>query len=186
MPKLTTSMKKFAIALLIVLAVLAAVGAYLFLRPRVSPAATASIDAAGTKITVSYSSPVKKGRLIFGAHDTKALVPYGEVWRTGANEATEITFSKDVIIGGKPLKAGKYTLFTIPDRDKWTAIINGETGQWGLFYKEAKDVLRTEATVQTSAEVAEAFVIRLEKSDTGATLVMHWDTTTASLPIQVQ
>jgi hypothetical protein len=79
-------------------------------------------------VKVTYGQPSKKGRVIFGD-----LVPYGEVWRTGANEATEITFSSDVVISGKTIKAGTYTLFTIPQKNTWTIILNSELKQWGSY-----------------------------------------------------
>jgi hypothetical protein len=86
-------------------------------------------------VQVDYSRPYKKRREIFGK-----LLPYGQVWRTGANEATIFDVKQDIKIGDKSLKAGKYTLWTIPNADKWTVILNSETGQWGTNYNEKKDV----------------------------------------------
>jgi hypothetical protein len=180
-------MKRLVMIIGGVVIVLVAVAAYLLLRPRVSVPATATMSSAGVDVKVAYSRPLKKGRLIFGEKSAGALVPFGEVWRTGANEATEISFSKNVLFAGKSLKAGTYTLFTIPRQDKWTIIINGETGQWGLFYKAEKDVLRVEVPVQAPAAASvEIFTINLEPTATGVNLVLMWDATIVSVPIDVQ
>src|SRR5690606_37609349 len=88
---------------------------------------------------VDYCQPAVKGRVIFGE-----LVPYGQVWRTGANEATVIEINRDVKVAGSDLKAGKYSLWTIPTPEKWTIIFNSETGQWGTMYAEDTDVLKVE------------------------------------------
>ena len=100
-----------------------------------SPEDIASYNSNGININVYYCQPSKKGRLIFGSGEN-ALVPYGEIWRTGANEATEIEFSKAVKVNGKQLEAGRYTLFTIPDETSWTVIFNNELDQWGAFTYE--------------------------------------------------
>lgn len=105
---------------------------------RPSPPATAAATVDGTEITIDYSSPGVKGRKIWGD-----LVPYNKVWRTGANEATTLTVSEDVKINGKTLQAGKYGLFTIPGKEKWTIIINSVWDQWGSYnYEASKDVMR--------------------------------------------
>src|SRR5579863_805753 len=102
-----------------------------------SPAASASCDLGGGKsIKTAYSSPRMKGRKIYGG-----LVPFGEVWRTGANEATTFVTSADVNVGGKTVPAGSYTIFTIPAADKWTLIVNKKTGEWGIPYTYKSDEL---------------------------------------------
>ncbi len=147
---------------------------------RPSPPATATTTFDGITVTVNYSQPAKKGREIFGSK----LVPFGEVWRAGANEATTITVSGDVNFGDKPLKAGTYSLFTIPTKDKWTFILNSEAKQWGAYErKPAKDVLKTDATPMTTKEVTERFTISLDKADKGTMLTLAWDMTKVSLPI---
>src|SRR5689334_17593542 len=95
--------------------------------PRQSPPATASGAVNGGKITIDYSSPAVRGRKIWGE-----LVPYNKIWRAGANEATLITFVKPVLVEGKPLPAGKYSLYAIPGETDWVIIINSVTGQWGI------------------------------------------------------
>jgi hypothetical protein len=97
----------------------------------------------GTEVMIKYAQPAVKGRLVFGTKAQKALVPYGEVWRTGANESTTIEFSNDVTVQGKKLAKGVYSLFTIPGETDWTIIFNKEAKMWGAYtYKAEKDVLR--------------------------------------------
>jgi hypothetical protein len=132
-------------------------------------------------VKVTYGQPSKKGRVIFGD-----LVPYGEVWRTGANEATEITFSSDVVISGKTIKAGTYTLFTIPQKNTWTIILNSELKQWGSYgYSKIKDknVLSVEVNVETIKE-QEKLSFSFTDNSKGTTLNMMWDSVKVSLPIQ--
>jgi len=109
----------------------------LFASAQASPPASASCDLGGGKtIKTDYSSPRAKGRKIYGG-----LVPFGEVWRTGANSATTFVTSADVVVGGKTVPAGSYTIFTVPAADKWTLIINKKTGEWGIPYKYESDEL---------------------------------------------
>lgn len=129
---------------------------------------------------VVYSRPQKNGRTIFGD-----LLEYGKVWRLGANEATEIEFFVPVKIGGTKIKKGRYTLYCIPNAEKWTIIVNRETDTWGSFkYDETKDVARIDVPVQKQAEVLESFVLAFEKSAAGAALNIGWDNLRVSLPIQ--
>ena len=119
---------------------------------RPSPPATATGKVMGATITIDYSSPAVKGRKIWGG-----LVPYGEVWRTGANEATLFQTDKDITVEGKSLPAGKYSLYTIPGENEWTIIFNSQTGQWGVKNDEstsenpADDVLRVTVKPEKSA-----------------------------------
>ena len=105
---------------------------------RPSPPRTASAKVGDLNIVVDYGAPSVKGRTIYGN-----LVPYGKVWRTGANEATTISVNKDVTVDGQPLSAGKYALFTIPEKDEWTVIFNKKADQWGAYdYDKSDDALR--------------------------------------------
>ena len=127
---------------------------------------------------VIYSRPQVNGRTIFGG-----LQKYGEVWRLGANEATEIEFFKDVKINNKKIKKGRYTLYAIPFADKWVVILNKDTDIWGSFrYDSAKDVVRISLPV-TSTDFAEDLTIYFEKTNTGANLNMIWDKAKVSLPV---
>jgi len=131
---------------------------------------------------VIYSRPQKAGRTIFGE-----LVEYGQVWRLGANEATEIEFYKDVRIGGKKIPKGKYTLYALVNRDQWTMILNKETDIWGAFkYDEKKDVVRVDVPVEKLSEPIEAFSMQFDKTATGMNLVMAWDDAKVSLPITLK
>ncbi len=129
---------------------------------------------------VIYSRPQKKGRVVFGE-----LEPYGKVWRTGANEATEIKIYKDIMVAGKPLKAGTYSLFTIPEKDKWTVIFNSDLDQWGAYsYNKEKDVLRVEIKTVKIESTVEAFSILFKDTDKGANMLMAWDEVMIEIPIE--
>jgi hypothetical protein len=128
---------------------------------------------------VVYSRPQKRGRKLFGE-----LVTYGQVWRLGANEATEVEFFRDVKVDGKLLKKGRYTLYALVNTDSWTIIFNKETDTWGAFrYDTAKDILRATAPVEKQSEVTEAFSIAFQKAGKGANLIFNWDDILVKLPI---
>lgn len=132
-------------------------------------------------IRVVYSRPQKNGREVFGK-----LVPFGEVWRTGANEATEIKFSQDVEFAGKHVKAGTYSLFTIPYEKQWTIILNSDLDYWGESYKASSDVVRvTTPTVELSNPV-EYFTIQFEsKGNKEGVMKLAWDKTSAEVPFKM-
>ena len=145
-----------------------------------SPPAKASCTLADGKTTeVDYSSPRAKGRKIYGG-----LVPYGEVWRAGANKATTFVTNTDLMVGGNHVPAGSYTIFTIPNKDKWTLIISKKTGEWGIPYPGAgSDLLRVDMKASALPSAVENFSIAFDKSGGGCTLRMEWETTRASLEI---
>jgi hypothetical protein len=147
---------------------------------RPSPAATASLDLGnGKSITIDYSSPRLKGRKL-----GKDLAPYGEVWRTGANEATTFVTTADVSVGGTPVPTGNYTLFTIPNPDKWVLIISKKTGEWGTNYPgPSNDLARIDMKVSSLPSPVENFTVSFNKSSSGGTLNLEWETTRASVPI---
>ena len=128
---------------------------------------------------VIYSRPQKNNRVVFGN-----LIEYGEVWRMGANEATEIEFFRDVKIGGKKLLKGRYTMYAIPTEKDWTIIFNRDTDTWGAFrYDSKKDALRVSIPTQKSTTPSEAFSMEFKKSASGADLYIGWDDTFIMLPI---
>lgn len=128
---------------------------------------------------VIFSRPQKNGRTIFGE-----LLEYGQVWRLGANEATEIEFFQPVKIGDAKIKKGRYTMYCIPYPEKWTIILNKETDTWGSFkYDETKDIVRTDVPVQKQADLLDSFVMSFEKIPTGASLIIAWDNIKVALPI---
>jgi len=147
---------------------------------RPSPPATAKCDLAGGKsITVDYSSPRAKGRKVFGG-----IVPYGEVWRAGANEATTFVTTAELMVGGQHVPAGSYTLFALPNQDKWTLIISKKTGEWGIPYPGAEaDLARTDMKVSKTSGPVENFTIAFDKGAKGCTLRLEWDDTRASVDI---
>lgn len=133
--------------------------------------ATGKIGAANVKVT--YCQPSARGRKIMGG-----LVPYGEVWRTGANEATTIEFDKPVKIEGKELPAGKYALFTIPGENEWTVIFNKDTKQWGAYnYKDKDDALRVKVKPSQAPSFVETFNISIGKDE----IVMKWENTAVAV-----
>jgi DUF2911 family protein len=147
---------------------------------RPSPPAQAKVDlGSGTTITLDYSSPKVKGRKIFGG-----LVPYGKAWRTGANEATTFVTTGIIIVGGKSVPAGNYTLYTIPEESKWTLVISKKTGEWGTQLPPAEDdVARADLKVSKLPALAEDFKISFDKTATGATMNFDWENTRASADV---
>jgi hypothetical protein len=148
---------------------------------RTSPGAVANATIGTTKLSIEYSQPAKNGREVFGK-----LVPYNETWRTGANEATEISLDKDIQVAGQTLKAGRYQLFTIPRADKWTIIFNSKLGQWGAFFHDEKsDVLRVEVPAGSTDTMLERLRISFENApETGFSIA--WDKTKVFVPISAQ
>lgn len=151
-----------------------------------SPATVAEYHQNGIDVEVNYSRPGKKGRFIFGREQDNALVPYGKVWRTGANEATLITIGEGVIFAGKPVDAGTYSLWTIPDQSSWKVILNRETGQWGTNYNDGQDFLTSEVRIRVSPKAEELFRIYFQEQPKGINMILSWDQTEAIVPIQLQ
>jgi hypothetical protein len=152
------------------------------LKPRPSPLELVTMKYDDTYVKITYGRPHKRGRGIFG--DT-TLVPYGEVWRTGANEATEITITGDIEIAGNEVKAGTYTVFTIPEEDSWTILLNSELGQWGAYnYNEDFDVLRFTVPTSSTDVVYEPFTIEFEQHDSTTNILMMWDKTKVEIPLE--
>jgi hypothetical protein len=152
------------------------------LQPRISPLAIVTAHYKNTYLKITYSQPQKNGREIFGK-----LVPYNQLWCTGANEATEITVTNDLKINNSPLKAGTYSLFTIPGKEKWTIILNSDLGLWGSYnYNQKMDVLRFEVLAQAIADnkIYEPFTIRIDQKTDTAEIVLLWDKTFVSFPVQ--
>ncbi|MCB0278695.1 MAG: DUF2911 domain-containing protein [Calditrichaeota bacterium] len=140
-------------------------------KARPSPNASVSQTFGVTEVTVKYCRPGIKGRDVWNTN----IAPYGKVWRTGANEATTITFTKDVKINGETVKAGSYTLFTIPDKAEWTIILNKTTGQWGTQYDSATDLMRFNVKAMV-VEFKERLEIDLDNpTDDSVELGIHWE-----------
>lgn len=145
---------------------------------RLSPPASAQCKLPGDNaIAVLYSSPRMKGRKIFGD-----LVPYGQIWRAGANEATTFMTGENLVAGGKTIPPGTYTIFAVPNPDSWTLVVNKHTGQWGIPYKyEAEELARIPMTVTTLPSPVEDFTISFDSAETGCTMHLQWERTDASV-----
>ncbi|MBV9110353.1 MAG: DUF2911 domain-containing protein, partial [Gemmatimonadetes bacterium] len=136
----------------------------------------------GADVAVHYSRPFRRGRAIFGA-----LLPWGQVWRTGANDATAFTTSRDLVIGGVTVPAGSYTLYSIPSPTQWLLIVNRQTGQFGTEYHPEQDLARIPMTRETVAEPVEKFTISLEPGEGGAgRLALTWDDTRVWVPVRAK
>jgi hypothetical protein len=142
-----------------------------------SPSAEASVSVGGRKITVEYYAPGMHGRKVMGG-----LVPYGQVWCTGANWATKLTTEADMQMGGLTLPKGSYSMWTIPNEKEWTLIINKETGQFHLNYDSTQDLGRTKMVVKTVTAPVEAFTVQLvANSGKTGTMKLVWENTEASV-----
>jgi len=162
---------------------------------RPSPPAKAECNLAGGKtLTIDYSSPRAKGRKIYGelpqdsatssASTAVPVVPFGKVWRAGANEATTFVADIDLNVGGTTVPAGNYTIFTIPNADKWQLVISKKTGEWGTAYPgQGEDLARIDMKVSQLPSPVENFTISLVKSGAGCTLQIDWETTRASVSV---
>ncbi len=162
-----------AVACMLIVAVVA------MQRQRVSPHETVEATIGGKKVSITYGRPYLKGRKAVGG----SLVPYGQVWRTGADEATVLTTEADLMIGSLAVPKGKYALFTLPTETGWKLIVNKTSDQWGAFsYKDADDLGRTDMKVGKTASTVEQFTISL----TGGVLKLEWENTSASVDVKVK
>jgi hypothetical protein len=143
-----------------------------------SPPAHAEGSVGGKKIAIDYSAPSKRGRAIMGG-----LVPYGSVWRTGANAATTLHAGGDLRIGDLAVPAGDYTLYSVPGEKEWTLIVNKETGQWGTEYDQKQDLGRVKMKIAPVKDTVETFVIAIKPAGDGATLTLTWENTEASVAL---
>ena len=151
------------------------------IETRKSPIAIASIKSNSTYIKVVYGQPYRRGRTIFGD-----LEPWGQVWRTGANEATEITITNTILMGDEAISPGTYALFTIPEPDSFTVILNHELGQWGAFnYNPERDYKRMKFPVTDLDEPVEAFTIEFSKAQySTTTMSLKWGLVQVDIPIR--
>jgi hypothetical protein len=149
-------------------------------KPQLSPPAEASVKFDnGKTVTIKYSRPSMRGRKIYGE-----LVPYGKVWRTGANAATSLTTDTALDIGATTVPAGNYTLYTLPGEKSWELIVNKQTGQWGTNYDQAQDLARIPMKVSQLPSGLETFTISMDKTGANsAALKLNWELTSASVNI---
>ena len=153
-----------------------------------SPIKTTAFNSGDLDISVSYCQPYKKGRLIFGEEKDKALQPYGKYWRLGANAATEITFSKNVDFAGKPVTAGTYRMYAVPNATSFQVALNSETGVYFAIMEPnyQLDVVRVEVPVAEAPSETEQFVINFSNDSTTVNMDFVWDRTLVRVPIKVQ
>jgi hypothetical protein len=145
-----------------------------------SPRDTTRASVGGATIMVDYGRPSKRGRDIFGG-----LVPYSEVWRTGANQATHLVTDKPLMFGSVMVPAGTHTIYTLPGATGWKLIINKQTGQWGTEYDPAQDLGRVDMKVEKLATAVEQFTIKVVPDARGGVLRLEWDMTAAVVPFMV-
>lgn len=152
---------------------------------RPSPPASAECKFSdGKTVKIDYSSPRAKGRKIFGAASDNALVPYGQVWRTGANDATTFVADTNIKVGGTPVPAGSYTIFTVPKADGWTLVISKKTGEWGTDYPgEKEDFARVPMSVSKTSGPVENFTIAFDSAGSKCALRMEWENTRSQVEI---
>src|SRR4029077_6294844 len=148
---------------------------------RPSPPGTAEVTLKGKKISIDYSRPSLKGRKV-----GQELAPYGQVWRTGANEATALNTEVDLNIGGVKVPAGKYTLYTLPSEGTWKLIINKETGQWGTKYDQSQDLARVDMKKSALPNSVEQFTISFDKKGDAADLNLDWENTRVSVAVKAE
>ena len=173
-------MRKPAIAVMACLILVASMAmAQTEKKKPLSPPTTAEGKIGGKNVSVSYSAPSKRNRVIMGE-----LVPYGQVWRTGANAATTLKTEADLMIGDLHVPAGTYTLFTVPGEKQWTLIVNKQTGQWGTNHDATQDLGRVPMTVKTLKAPVETFAIGVKPgSGANGTLTRAWENVEASGPL---
>ena len=146
-----------------------------------SPPDSARASVAGAAVAVRYSRPSMRGRVIFGN-----VVPWNQVWRTGANQATVLETSADLSVAGTKVPAGKYSLWTIPSQSGWKLIVNTNTGQWGTEYDARYDLARLDMKVEPLPQPVEQFTIAIEPKGKGGVLRLEWEKTRASIPFSKQ
>jgi len=178
--------KRMWIALAVLAVVLIGVFIYLNMRSRaLSPPDEESLTTGGMTVSINYSRPSVRGRVIFGTKDQEALQPYGEYWRLGANEATEITFNRDVLFNGSPIKAGTYRMYAIPGENSFEIVLNTEVGKSGANQpEEENDVLRTKVQTQRTSVPVEQFTISLAPQNDGMQMVFEWSDTRFVVPVR--
>ncbi|WP_420580971.1 DUF2911 domain-containing protein [Reichenbachiella sp.] len=152
-----------------------------------SPLTTVEGNSGELTVSVDYCQPYKKGRLIFGNENDNALVPYGKYWRLGANDATEITFSQNVNFAGKPVDAGRYRMYAVPNASNWEISLNSQLGEFGYFEPDyTLDVLKVKIPTRINPNIIEQFTMTFDSDSTSLFLNMGWDATMIRIPITKQ
>ena len=179
-------MKKFLLYSLLSIVILL-IGGFLYvtLTPPASPLDTSLFNEDGKEISITYSKPYKKGRLIFGDKSEGALVPFNQYWRTGANRHTIINTNSELIFSDNILPSGEYSLYTIPGKDKWEVVINSENGYFGIVQpNESNDLFSFEAFPTNLNESVEQLTIDFVSDSIGSSVRLRWDLTEVLMPFK--
>ena len=179
-------MKKILKYTLIVLVVLISAGyLYITLTPPASPLDTTNFNQEGKEVSITYSKPYKKGRLIFGDESDGALVPYNQYWRTGANRHTIINTNSDLNFNDNILSSGEYSLYTIPGKDTWKVVINSENGYFGIVQPDSdNDLFSFDANSSVLEDTVEQLSIDFVTDSIGSSIRLRWDTTQVLMPFK--
>lgn len=180
--------RKIIIGIVAVVMLVGAVFLYLWYSTRsLSPAGTETLTSGGLTVSVTYGRPSVRGRVIFGSEQQGALQPYGKYWRLGANEATEITFNRDVLFNGSPVKAGTYRMYAFPGADNFEIGLNSELDKWGYSEPDYDlDILRTKVPVEKTSSPVELYTISMAPEGEGINVVFEWSDVRFVVPIKVQ
>ena len=180
-------MKKIIVSVIVIVI---SVGFYfiypIWINPK-SPRAKASLQVEELKIEVRYSSPLKRGRLIFGTEDQEPLLTYGKYWRLGANAPTKISIDKDIKFAGKVLKSGNYSMYAVPYKNYWDITLNSQISSSGFERPDPSfDIITVSIDLSSSTTPVEQFTISLNKMGSNATMTMEWDKVAVVVPIEIQ
>jgi hypothetical protein len=164
--------------------------AYLYFNNRnrtLSPPGSETLTSGGLTVSINYSRPSVRGRVIFGTEQQNALQPYGKYWRLGANESTEITFNRDVDFNGNQVKAGTYRIFAIPGPDTFEIGLNSELGKWGAMEPDYDlDVLRTKVPVEKTNNPVEQYTISMAPQGDGINVIFEWSDIRFFIPVKAK
>lgn len=183
-----TKRKKILIGVAVAVIIILVAFIYLNYRNRtLSPPGEETLTSGGMTVSVSYSRPSVRGRLIFGPEEQDALQPYGAYWRLGANEPTEISFNRNILFNGSQVKAGTYRMYAIPEAGSFEIALNTDVGGWGASEPDAsKDILRTKVKTETTSAPVEQFTISLAPAGEGIDMIFEWSDTRFVVPITTQ
>lgn len=180
--------KKILVGILAIVVLLGATYVYFWYRQiTLSPPGKEMLTSSGLSVSITYSRPSVRNRIIFGTEDQKALQPYGKYWRLGANNATEITFNRDILFNEIPVKAGTYRMYAFPGAESFEIALNSELGKWGYSEPDYDfDVLRTKVPVERIALPVEQFSVSLTPAEGGMNIVFEWSVVRLVVPLKVQ
>jgi hypothetical protein len=180
--------KKIWISILALVVFILGALAYLNYRNRtLSPPGSETLTSGGMTVSVSYSRPSVRGRVIFGDDSQHPLQPYGKYWRLGANESTEVTFNRDVLFNGSPVKAGTYRMYAIPGPETFEMRLNSEVGKWGAMEPDYDlDVFTTKVPVEKTSAPVEQYTISLAPEGDGINMIFEWANTRFVVPLKPQ